>query len=115
MKFVPVAVAMTVGCIALSSQAAEVKKPLAEWTCADFVGLDAQFQPKAVYWAAAYAKSGKPEAAVLDVDGIEKLTPAVVADCKQDPKASYWTTLKADWQKLEAAVKADAKKVEKKL
>jgi acid stress chaperone HdeA len=115
MKVISAAVGIAVCCIAFSAQAAEVKKPLAEWTCADFVGLDAQFQPKAVYWAAAYAKSGKPEAAVLDVEGIEKLTPAVVADCKQDPKASYWTTLKADWQKLDAAAKADAKKVEKKL
>jgi acid stress chaperone HdeA len=115
MKVIPIATAIAAGCIAIAAQAAEVKKPLTEWTCADFVGLDAQFQTKAVYWAAAYAKSGKPEAAVIDIDGIEKLTPAVVADCKQDPKASYWTTLKADWQKLEAAAKADAKKVEKKL
>lgn len=115
MKAIFAAVTIVIGCIAVSAQAGEVKKPLAEWTCADFVALDAQFQPKAVYWATAYAKSGKPEAAVIDFDGTEKLTPAIIADCKQDPKASFWTTLKSDWQKLETAAKADVKKIEKKM
>jgi hypothetical protein len=52
---------------------------------------------------------------VIDFDGTEKLTPAIITDCKQDPKASFWATLKADWQKLETAAKADVKKVEKKM
>jgi acid stress chaperone HdeA len=115
MKTISAAVMIAAGCMALSVQAADVKKPLAEWTCADFLAVDAQFQPKAVYWATAYAKSGKPEAAVIDFAGTEKLTPEIIADCKLDPKASFWTTLKTDWQKLEAAAKADAKKVEKKM
>jgi hypothetical protein len=30
-----------------------------------------------VYWAAAYGKGGKPEAAVIDVEGTEKVVLAV--------------------------------------
>lgn len=56
---------------ALAADKSVAHKPLARMTCEDFVGLDESFQPKTVYWAAACARGGKPEAAVLDVDGIE--------------------------------------------
>jgi len=35
-----------------------------------------------VYWAVAYAKGGKPQAAVLDIDGTEQITPVLIANCK---------------------------------
>lgn len=76
-------------------------KPLAKMTCEDFAGLDETFQPKAVYWAAAYAKGGKPEAAVLDVDGIESAVPFIVEECQKAPKASFWEKVKAEVKKLE--------------
>jgi hypothetical protein len=40
MKVITAAVTIVVGCLAVSAQAADVKKPLADWTCADFVALD---------------------------------------------------------------------------
>lgn len=76
-------------------------KPLTKMSCEDFIGLDESFQPKAVYWAAAYAKGGKPEGAVLDVDGIESAVPFIVEECRKAPKASFWDKVKAEIRKLE--------------
>ena len=86
---------------ALAADKPVAHKPLAKMTCEDFVGLDETFQPKAVYWAAAYAKGGKPEAAVLDVDGIESVIPFVAEECRKAPKASFWEKVKAEVKKLE--------------
>ena len=86
---------------ALAADKPAAHKPLAKMTCEDFVGLDETFQPKAVYWAVAYAKGGKPEAAVLDVDGIESVIPFVAEECQKAPKASFWEKVKAEVKKLE--------------
>jgi acid stress chaperone HdeA len=109
---VPVLVASAVG---VRAGAAEAKKPVAKWTCADFLAVDEQFRPKVVYWATAYAKGGKPEASVIDIDGTEKVTPMIIEDCTKAPQASFWQRLKADWAKVKAAAKAETKKVEKKM
>jgi acid stress chaperone HdeA len=69
-------------------------------TCEDFVGLDETFQPKAVYWAVAYGKSGRPEAEVVDVAGVERTLPFVVEECKKAPKESFWQKVKAELKKL---------------
>ena len=81
---------------------AAAKKPLAKLTCEDFVGLDESFQPKAVYWAVAYGKGGKPEAEEVDVAGVETVVPFVVQECKKAPKESFWEKVKAEWRKVEA-------------
>lgn len=87
---------------ASGDQGATVKKPLAKMTCEDFVGLDESFQPKAVYWAVAYGKGGKPEADEVAVEGVETVVPFVVQECKQAPKESFWQKVKAEWKKIEA-------------
>jgi LysM repeat protein len=81
---------------------AAAKKPLAKMTCEDFVGLDESFQPKAVYWAVAYGKGGKPEAEEVAVEGVETVVPLVVQECKKAPKESFWEKVKAQWKKVEA-------------
>src|SRR5262249_20210922 len=73
---VTAALLMTSGTLALA-QSAPAKKPLGKMTCDDFLAIDESFKPKVVYWAAAYGKGGKPEAAVLDVEGTDKLVPAL--------------------------------------
>jgi acid stress chaperone HdeA len=95
--------------------AAKVEKPVTQWACADFLSVDDQFKPKVVYWAAAYAKGGQPEAAVIDIKGIEKVTPELIGQCKKAPQASFWTRLKDEWKKVEAETEAETKKIEKKL
>lgn len=96
----------------LPAFAAGTNKPLGNWTCEDFVAVQDQFKPKVVYWATAYNKGGKPEASVLDIEGTEKVTPAVIDACVKNPKASFWQTVKGEWAKLDAATRADLKKVE---
>ena len=81
---------------------AAAKKPMAKMTCEDFVGLDESFQPKAVYWAVAYGKSGQPEAEAVDVEGVETVVPFVVQECKKAPKESFWEKVKTEWKKIEA-------------
>ena len=44
------------------------QKPLGKMTCEDFLALDETVQPKAVIYAVAYAKGGKPEAAIVDIE-----------------------------------------------
>jgi len=100
---------------ATASLAAKVEKPVTQWACSDFLSVDDQFKPKVVYWAAAYAKGGQPEAAVIDIKGIEKVTPEVIGQCKKAPQASFWTRLKDEWKKVEAETEAETKKIEKKL
>jgi acid stress chaperone HdeA len=100
---------------ATTTVAAKVEKPVTQWSCADFLSVDDQFKPKVVYWAAAYAKGGQPEAAVIDIRGIEKVTPELIGQCKKAPQASFWTRLKDEWKKVEAETEAETKKIEKKL
>ncbi len=79
------------------------QKPLGKMTCEDFLAVDDSFKPKVVYYAVAYAKGGKPEAAVIDVEGTEKLTPLLVEECKAKPKESFWQKVKVEVRKLKKA------------
>ena len=79
-------------------------QPLGKMTCEDFLAIDDTVKPKVVYYAVAYAKGGKPEAAVLDVEGTEKITPLLIEECKAKPKESFWQKVKADVKKLKKDV-----------
>ncbi|GAB2883188.1 acid-activated periplasmic chaperone HdeA [Microbulbifer echini] len=76
------------------------KKPAKDWTCADFLAIDDEFKPKAVYWAAAYSKRGKEEGDMLDIDGTEKVTPMIITACTKAPKESFWAKFKDEWHKM---------------
>jgi acid stress chaperone HdeA len=110
-----IAVLLAVILVPSVAVAAEAKKPVAEWTCEDFLVMDDQFKPKVVYWATAYAKGGKPEASVVDIEGTEKVTPMIIDECQKAPKASFWQKLKGEWKKVEAETKTEMKKMEKKM
>ncbi|MCU1729413.1 acid-activated periplasmic chaperone HdeA [Pseudomonas sp. 7P_10.2_Bac1] len=91
--------------LALSTLAqADAKKPLTQWTCEDFLAVNESFQPVAVGLGEAVNKSGKVEDAVLDVDGVAKVTPEVITACKQDPKASFVHKIKDAWGKVKKDV-----------
>ena len=101
---VVVALAATVllaGASAGLAQSSAAKKPLGKMTCEDFLVIEDTFKPKVVYWAAAYGKGGKPEAAILDVEGTEKVVPVIIEVCKKAPKESFWQKVKAEFKKLE--------------
>ena len=85
---------------------AETKKPTSNWTCAEFLAVDDQFQPKVIYWSSAQSKKGKPHGATVDIEGTEKVIPMVIDDCKKAPQASYWDKLKNAWKKVEDDAKS---------
>ena len=94
--------------------AEDIKKPITQWTCAEFLSIDEAFRPKVVYAATAYSKAHKPES-VIDINGTETVTPVIIDNCKKTPQSRFVRELKAAWNKVEADAKADMKKLEKKL
>ena len=100
-----IAIAIPVGA------AADTKKPVAKWTCADFLGMEDAVRPKRIYWATAQAKADKPEVATVNIEGTEKVIPIIVEDCKKAPQDSFWQKLEAGWKRVEA----DMTGLEKKL
>ena len=97
-----VAAALTAAAAVASAQSgAAAKKPLVKLQCEEFLAYEESFKPKVVYWAVAYGKGGKPEAAVLDVEGTEKLIPVIIEKCKQAPKDSFYEKVKAESKKTE--------------
>ena len=76
-----------------AQKAADNKKPVNSWTCEDF-------QPTAVGFAEALNNKDKPEDAVLDVQGIATVTPAIVQACTQDKQANFKDKVKGEWDKI---------------
>lgn len=90
---------------AVSVFAGSTKTPVTKWTCADFLAVEDQYRPKVVYAATAYANSGKPEAAMIDIEGTEKVTPMVVSECTKAPHMSFMDKLKGEWHKFKTELK----------
>lgn len=70
----------------VTSQAADANKPLALWNCQDFLGVQESYRPIVVSYAEALNNKGKPEEAVLDVQGVTTRTPMLVKHCTENPK-----------------------------
>ena len=95
----------------LVGAAADTKKPVAKWTCADFLGVEDDFKPKVIYWATAHVKGDKPEVATINIEGTEKLIPLIMDDCKKSPQDSFWQKLEAGWKRVEGDVRSLEKKL----
>ena len=91
---------LVIGSMVIPAAGANNKKPVTQWTCADFLAVEDQYKPKVVYAATAYSKAGKPEAEVIDIEGTEKVTPMIITACEGTPRASFWEKLKAEWNKI---------------
>ncbi len=76
------------------------KKKVENITCEDFIGLDESFRPTMIAWATGYHQghNKKPED-VMDIAGIERITPVLIAVCEKDPKASFWSKANEELQK----------------
>ncbi|MCL8380467.1 acid-activated periplasmic chaperone HdeA, partial [Escherichia coli] len=81
-------------------QAADNIEPVYSWTCEDFLAVDESFQPTAVGFAEALNIKDKPEDAVLDVQGIAIVTPAIVQACTQDKQANFKYKVKGAWDTI---------------
>ena len=100
--------------VAQPASAAETsKKPVANWTCADFLSIDDQFKPKVVYAATSHAK-GKSDG-IIDIEGTEKVIPAITMECQKTPQSAFLRELEGVWNKVEADTKAGMKAIEKKM
>lgn len=64
-------------------------KPIAQWTCAEFLAVKKVFQPYAVIFADATNKAGTPESGVLDVAGLTTMVPYIETVCERNPTASF--------------------------
>ena len=74
-------------------------KPITEWTCADYLSLQEDYQPYAIGWATAYSKAGKPEDTAFDVQGIETIRPTLLEFCNRNLQASFWDKVKTEFKK----------------
>eukprot|EP01083_Nonionella_stella_P041347 112097_1 len=90
-----------------AQKAADNKKPVNSWTCEDFLAVDESFQPTAVGFAEALNNKDKPEDAVLDVQGIATVTPAIVQACTQDKQANFKDKVKGEWDKIMSQAKSN--------
>lgn len=87
--------------IAETAKGEMTKKKIADVTCEDFNGVSASFQPTMIAWAEGFRQgSSKPDDVVLNIDGLEKVTPLVVEACQNDPKASFWSKAEAELKKI---------------
>lgn len=87
--------------IAATTKEDLAKKKVEEITCEDFNGLEETFKPTVVAWAAGFRQGDtKPDKVVVDIDGIEKVTPFVVAACEGEPKASFFGKVDAELKKV---------------
>ncbi|WP_322964413.1 HdeA/HdeB family chaperone [Sphingomonas fuzhouensis] len=62
-------------------------------TCHDFGLLDESFRPQAIVYAANYGPKGKPHP-TYTIDGVEKIVPVVVDQCKARPGDHFVTAVK---------------------
>ncbi|MBC6558710.1 acid-activated periplasmic chaperone HdeA [Citrobacter braakii] len=85
---------------AYATNTAKNTKPVNSWTCEDFLAIDESFQPTAVAFAEALNAKNKPEDAILNVDGIEKVTPLIIQACKEDKTLSFKEKVRSEWKKL---------------
>lgn len=86
--------------LSASTLAVENSKPVAMWTCKDFLSLDESYRPTAIGFAEALNKKGQAEDSVLDIDGLEKITPILIEVCKKDPQSKFLTELESAWKDI---------------
>lgn len=85
---------------AVESNKTASAKPVNSWSCEDFLAVNESFQPMAVGFAEALNSKDKPEDAVLDFSGIEKVTPMIIQACQEDAKVSFKEKVRSEWDKV---------------
>ena len=65
---------------------ADTQQPVALWLCSDYLTVEDSVQDAALGFAVAVNKQGKPQEAVLDMDGVIKRQPEILQYCKENPK-----------------------------
>jgi hypothetical protein len=72
-------------------------------TCEEFLALGTDVQPRVVYWIEGYSKAGRPEAAEIDLDALERPVAMVVtgdpARASRSCRSSSWTSGCRSWSR----------------
>ncbi len=100
------ALASALALLALAPEAgiAAGKKPpvkqVEQITCREFVAIDDEFKPQVVSYALGYDHAKRPDAAVIDVSGVEKAVPVVVSSCRARPTETLLQRVRAAFHRL---------------
>lgn len=94
------ALVLTSTAYAIDSTKTASEKPVNSWSCEDFLAVSERFQPMAVGFAEALNSKDKPEDAVLDISGIEKVTPMIIQACQENAKISFKEKVRSEWDKV---------------
>lgn len=78
----------SLGYVSAATTPSAATKPVQSWTCQDFLDLSETYRPTAVGVVQVINEKKDTDNAFLDVDGIETITPSVVAICTANPEAS---------------------------
>ena len=81
------------GSVAAASTARNVD--LTKMTCAEFLTLGEDVQPRAVAWLDGYSKAGTLKAQDVGEVDIDRQMDVLVVACKQDPKPTFWDKVRA--------------------
>ncbi|MEQ4617129.1 MAG: acid-activated periplasmic chaperone HdeA [Corticimicrobacter sp.] len=76
---------------------ADTKKPVPLWLCSDYLAVNEDVQPTVLGFAEALNRAGKPDAEVLDIDGVAKLQPVLLTHCKENPTIALHDALVQAW------------------
>ncbi|OZI70905.1 acid-activated periplasmic chaperone HdeA [Bordetella genomosp. 12] len=79
---------------------ADTKKAVPLWLCSDYLAVDESYRPTVLGFAEALNRKGKPDAEVLDVEGITKVKPELLTYCKENPKIALRDALVQSWGKI---------------
>jgi acid stress chaperone HdeA len=62
-------------------------------TCAEFLVLDKDVQPRVVYWLDGYSQGGAAKTEIV-VHSFDRPITVVVDECKKTPKETVWQKIK---------------------
>ena len=66
------------------------KKPIAQTSCKDYLGMDETVKPKFIFYTVGYSKRGKPTSATFDVVDVDKIKPVIDEYCQVHLTASAY-------------------------
>jgi acid stress chaperone HdeA len=75
-------------------------KKIEQITCREFLGLRDRFQPQAVSYLVGYTKAHRPEDAVFEVSGVDRLTPVIIKTCQTRPQETLLQRIKDELKRF---------------
>jgi|ERR1700719_1398511 hypothetical protein len=77
----------------LAAQSADKTVKPETMTCAEFLVLDKDVQPRVVYWLDGYSQGGTAKTEIV-VHSFDRPVTVIVEECKKTPKDNLWQKIK---------------------